>query len=297
MVIPTAYGRIGDHLYLHGAPANATLRHASPGIPVCVTVTLVDGLVLARSAFHHSINYRSVVIFGTATEVTADQEKHAALAAVVEHIVPGRGAHARPPTTSELRATRVVRVPLQEASAKVRTGGPKDDPEDLDLPVWAGQVPLRIVPGAPVARRQPPAPGAGPRIRGRLCPSDPAGSRRHRPRSADRASLDSSHDARAHRRRCLHRPAVHRQPCRDRHGGRLPRDGPHARSGAEMNLAATAFVVRRPRRGPRPAVVQPLGRNRPVRPRHAGCCPPARRSGSVPHPEWVAHMYQQPVRG
>jgi len=150
VVIPTAYGRIGDHLYLHGAPANATLRHASPGVPVCVTVTLVDGLVLARSAFHHSINYRSVVIYGTGVEVTAVEEKRAALAAVVEHIVPGRGADARPPTTSELRATRVVRVPLLEASAKVRAGGPKDDPEDLDLPIWAGQVPLRMTPAAPV---------------------------------------------------------------------------------------------------------------------------------------------------
>ena len=132
------------------------------GVPVCVTVTLVDGLVLARSAFHHSINYRSVVIFGTGTEVTADAEKQAALAAVVEHIVPGRGADARPPTASELRATRVVRVPLDEASAKVRTGGPKDDPEDLDLPIWAGQVPLRIVPGAPVDDDRHPPPIAAP---------------------------------------------------------------------------------------------------------------------------------------
>ena len=147
VVIPTAYARIGDRLYLHGAPANATLRHASSGVPVCVTVTLVDGLVLARSAFHHSINYRSVVVHGTGTEVTDEEEKRAALAAVVEHIVPGRGADARPPTSSELRATRVVRVPLDEASAKVRTGGPKDDPEDLDLPVWAGQVPLPDGPG------------------------------------------------------------------------------------------------------------------------------------------------------
>jgi len=162
VVIPTAYCRVGDHLYLHGAPANATLRHASPGVPVCVTVTLVDGLVLARSAFHHSINYRSVVIFGTGTEVTSDEEKRTALAAVVEHIVPGRGADARPPTTSELRATRVVRIPLHEASTKVRTGGPKDDPEDLDLPIWAGQLPLRIVPAAPVADESHPTPMAAP---------------------------------------------------------------------------------------------------------------------------------------
>ena len=155
VVIPTAYARIADRLYLHGAPANATLGQASSGMPVCVTVTLVDGLVLARSAFHHSINYRSVVVYGTGTEVTDVEEKRAALAAVVEHIVPGRGADARPPTAAELRATRVVRVPLDEASAKIRTGGPKDDPEDLDLPVWAGQVPLRMVPSAPVADGDP----------------------------------------------------------------------------------------------------------------------------------------------
>ena len=150
VVIPTAYARIGDQLYLHGAPANATFRHASSGVPVCVTVTLVDGLVLARSAFHHSINYRSVVVHATGTEVTDEEEKRAAMAALIEHIVPGRGADARPPTSSELRATRVVRVPLDEASAKVRTGGPKDDPEDMDLPVWAGQVPLQVVPTAPI---------------------------------------------------------------------------------------------------------------------------------------------------
>ncbi len=150
VVIPTAYARIGELLYLHGAPANATLRQASSGVPVCVTVTLVDGLVMARSAFHHSINYRSVVVHGTGTEVTDLEEKRNALAAVVEHIVPGRGVDARPPTASELRATRVVRVPLGEASAKVRTGGPKDDPEDLALPIWAGEVPLRMVPGPPL---------------------------------------------------------------------------------------------------------------------------------------------------
>jgi nitroimidazol reductase NimA-like FMN-containing flavoprotein (pyridoxamine 5'-phosphate oxidase superfamily) len=151
VVIPTAYARIDDRLYLHGAPANATLGQASSGFPVCVTVTLVDGLVIARSAFHHSINYRSVVVYGTGTQVTDPEEKRVALAAVVEHIVPGRGADARPPTPAELRATRVVRIPLDEASAKIRAGGPKDDPEDMALPVWAGQVPLRMVPSAPVA--------------------------------------------------------------------------------------------------------------------------------------------------
>ncbi len=151
VVIPMGYARVDDRLYLHGAPANATLGHASSGAPICVTVTLVDGLVMARSAFHHSINYRSVVVYGTGTEVTDAEEKQAALAAVVEHIVPGRAADARPPTPAELRATRVVRIPLAEASAKVRCGGPKDNPEDLALPVWAGQLPLRMVPSAPIA--------------------------------------------------------------------------------------------------------------------------------------------------
>jgi uncharacterized protein len=151
VVIPTAYGRQGDQLYLHGAPANAMLVGASGGGHLCVTVTLVDGLVLARSAFHHSINYRSVVIYGVGQEVTDAEEKRQALDAIVEHLVPGRGADARPPTASELRATRVVRVPLDEASAKVRTGGPKDDDEDLVLPVWAGELPIRPRTGAPVA--------------------------------------------------------------------------------------------------------------------------------------------------
>ena len=150
VVIPTGYARVDDLLYLHGAPANATLRAAGSGQPVCVTVTLIDGLVFARSAFHHSINYRSVVIFGTAEDVTDLEEKRDALVAVVEHIVPGRGADARPPTDSELRATRIIRIRIDEASAKVRTGGPADDPEDLDLPVWAGHLPLIPAAGHPV---------------------------------------------------------------------------------------------------------------------------------------------------
>jgi nitroimidazol reductase NimA-like FMN-containing flavoprotein (pyridoxamine 5'-phosphate oxidase superfamily) len=150
VVIPTAYCRVNDLLYLHGAPANAGLRQASSGTPICVTVTLVDGLVLARSAFHHSINYRSVVIYANATEVTDPEEKGAAMAALVEHIVPGRGADARESTAAELRAIRVVRVPLDEASAKIRTGGPKDDPEDLPLPIWAGEVPFRTTVGTPI---------------------------------------------------------------------------------------------------------------------------------------------------
>jgi nitroimidazol reductase NimA-like FMN-containing flavoprotein (pyridoxamine 5'-phosphate oxidase superfamily) len=144
VVIPTAYARVGDVLYLHGAQANAALRSVASGEPACVTVTLLDGLVLARSAFHHSINYRSVVIFGKASEVTDLDEKRRAVDAIVEHIVPGRSADARNPTEAELRATRVVRMPIDEASAKVRTGGPADDDEDLALPIWAGYVPLRL---------------------------------------------------------------------------------------------------------------------------------------------------------
>lgn len=157
VVIPTAYARAGDDLYLHGAAGNSALAALRTGSPVCVTVTLVDGLVLARSAFHHSVNYRSVVVFAVATEVTEIEEKRRALTAIVEHIVPGRGADARPPSDVELRTTRVVRLPIDEASAKVRTGGPIDDPEDMELPVWAGEVPLRVVPGSPVADPDTPA--------------------------------------------------------------------------------------------------------------------------------------------
>jgi nitroimidazol reductase NimA-like FMN-containing flavoprotein (pyridoxamine 5'-phosphate oxidase superfamily) len=142
VVIPTAYGRVDETLYLHGSPASRMVRSLKDGIPVCVTVTLIDGLVLARSTFHHSINYRSVVVFGTATEVTAMEERAAALASFVEHIVPGRGADARPANDKELRGTTVLALPLLEASAKVRTGGPIDDVEDLDLPVWAGVIPF-----------------------------------------------------------------------------------------------------------------------------------------------------------
>ena len=151
VVVPTAFARVGDVLYLHGASANHALRSIGDGAPVCVVVTLLDGLVLARAAFHHSINYRSVVVYGHGTEVTDPVEKRRALEAVVEHIVPGRTADARGPNDSELRATRVVRIPIDEASAKVRAGGPKDDPEDIEAGgIWAGHLPLRVVPGAPV---------------------------------------------------------------------------------------------------------------------------------------------------
>ena len=148
-VIPTIHARLDDRLYLHGALANHMLRTLGSGVEACVTMTLIDGLVLARSAFHHSMNYRSVVVFGYATVVEDDAEKIAALDALVEHVVPGRSADARPPTPSELRRTLVLRLPITEASAKVRTGGPVDDEEDLTLPIWAGVVPCALTFAAP----------------------------------------------------------------------------------------------------------------------------------------------------
>ena len=151
VVVPTAYAREDDHLYLHGAPANAALGAAGTGATVCITVTLVYGLVLARSALHHSLKYRSVMVFGTASIVTGPAEKRRAMALLLEHAVPGRAADARPPTDAELRATKVVRVDIAEGSAKVRTGGPNDEPEDQVLAVWAGHVPFSLVAGAPVA--------------------------------------------------------------------------------------------------------------------------------------------------
>lgn len=149
-VIPTSYGRIGDTLYIHGSAASRMMRSLKGGIPVCVTVTLMDGLVLARSAFHHSINYRSVVIFGNAELIEDEQGKLAAMAALTEHIVPGRWAEVRPPTAQELKATTVLALPLVEVSAKARTGPPKDDEEDMDIPVWAGVLPMQITTGAPI---------------------------------------------------------------------------------------------------------------------------------------------------
>jgi nitroimidazol reductase NimA-like FMN-containing flavoprotein (pyridoxamine 5'-phosphate oxidase superfamily) len=150
-VIPTSYGRIGDRLYIHGSAASRMLRSLAGGIPVCVTVTLVDGLVLARSAFHHSINYRSVVIFGTAQLVEDEEGKLAALAALTEHIIPGRWAEVREPNGQELKGTTVLAVSLVEISAKIRTGPPKDDEEDYSVPAWAGELPLRLVGLAPIA--------------------------------------------------------------------------------------------------------------------------------------------------
>ena len=150
-VIPTGYARVDDKLYIHGSQASRMLRTLSGGVDACVTVTIVDGLVLARSAFHHSMNYRSVVIFGRATVIEDREEKMAALLALSEHFVRGRWAEVREPTEQEFRATTVLSVPLVEASAKIRTGPPLDDEEDYSLPVWAGVIPLRLVAGEPVA--------------------------------------------------------------------------------------------------------------------------------------------------
>ncbi|HVW32229.1 MAG TPA: pyridoxamine 5'-phosphate oxidase family protein [Acidimicrobiia bacterium] len=149
-VIPMIYARRGATLYLHGSPASRLLRAMKKTVPVCVTVTLLDGLVLAKSAFHHSMNYRSVVVLGEAQEVTDPAEKRAAFAALVDHAVPGRSAEARPPNPKETAGTIVLALPLGEASAKIRTGPPIDDEADRPLPVWAGVIPLRLERGTPV---------------------------------------------------------------------------------------------------------------------------------------------------
>ena len=144
-MIPTGYVRIGDSLCLHGSKASRMLKALKDGVEACITVTVLDGLVLARSAFHHSMNYRSVVIFGKASVVNDDAEKMEVLRAFSEHIIPGRWAEAREPNRNELNATLVVSLPLNEASAKVRVGPPVDDEEDYDLPGWAGELPRRLV--------------------------------------------------------------------------------------------------------------------------------------------------------
>jgi nitroimidazol reductase NimA-like FMN-containing flavoprotein (pyridoxamine 5'-phosphate oxidase superfamily) len=151
VVLPTAYARAGDVVYLHGAAANRMLKTVGSGAAICVTVTLLDGIVLARSAFHHSMNYRSVVLFGVGSAVDEPAEKLRALLAIVDHMAPGRSADARAPTESELRQTAVVRLPIDEASAKVRTGGPLDDEEDMVLPIWAGVIPCGLVSGPAIA--------------------------------------------------------------------------------------------------------------------------------------------------
>ncbi|HEY5025024.1 MAG TPA: pyridoxamine 5'-phosphate oxidase family protein [Acidimicrobiales bacterium] len=152
-VIPMAYARIGSTLYLHGATGNRMLRFLGEGAEVCITVTLLDALVLARSAFHHSMNYRSVMLFGTSSRVEGDDEKQQATMALLDHIATGRSADARPPSPEELRAALMIRVPIVEGSAKIRTGGPIDEPEDLDALIWAGHIPLSVGTGVAVADR------------------------------------------------------------------------------------------------------------------------------------------------
>lgn len=150
-VIPTGYARVENQLYIHGSQASRMLRTLKTGIDVCVTVTLVDGLVLARSAFHHSMNYRSVLVFGQAKLVDSPDEKLAALRAFSEHVVPGRWEEVRQPNEQELKSTTVLSLELEEVSAKVRTGPPLDEEEDYELEVWAGVVPMRLVAGVPIA--------------------------------------------------------------------------------------------------------------------------------------------------
>jgi nitroimidazol reductase NimA-like FMN-containing flavoprotein (pyridoxamine 5'-phosphate oxidase superfamily) len=150
-VIPTGYGRAGETIYFHGSAASRMLKTVGQGIEMCLTVTLIDGYVLARSAFHHSMNYRSVVVLGKARSVTDPEEKREALRCITNHIVPGRWEEVREPTEKELKATHVLALPLEEVSAKIRTGPPIDDEEDYSLPVWAGVVPIRSEPGEPVA--------------------------------------------------------------------------------------------------------------------------------------------------
>jgi uncharacterized protein len=150
-VIPTIHARDGDTLYLHGSPGSRMLRNIKQGIDVCVTVTLLDGLVLARSVYNHSMNYRSVVVLGRAREVTDRTEKLHAMERVVEHIVPGRWQEARQPSDGEIEGTTILRLALEEVSAKIRTGPPKDFDDDLSLPVWAGVIPLDLRRGDPYA--------------------------------------------------------------------------------------------------------------------------------------------------
>jgi nitroimidazol reductase NimA-like FMN-containing flavoprotein (pyridoxamine 5'-phosphate oxidase superfamily) len=152
-VIPTIHWREGDTLYVHGSAASRMLRSLRDGVQACVTVTLLDGLVLARSAFHHSMNYRSAMVFGVARLVEDEEEKIRALEALVEHVVRGRSRDIRPPNALELKQTMVLALPIDEASAKIRTGGPVDDEEDYALPMWAGVLPLALTPQAPVADR------------------------------------------------------------------------------------------------------------------------------------------------
>ncbi len=149
-VIPTSYGRLGDKLFIHGSSISRMMKNLSEGIDICVTVTLVDGIVLARSVFHHSMNYRSVVIFGKAKLVESNEEKMNALEAFTEHIVKGRWDDSRIPNEKELNVTTVLSLEIDEASAKIRTGDPIDDAKDYELDYWAGVVPLKLKPGEPI---------------------------------------------------------------------------------------------------------------------------------------------------
>lgn len=151
VVIPMVYARDGERLLLHGSVASRLMRGGSSGLPVCVTVTHLDGLVLARSAFHHAVNYRSVVVRGRASRVTDPEQLAAGFARLVDHVAPGRSALVREVSPVEARQTTLLALPLDDAAVKARTGDPSDDEDDLDLPVWAGVVPLRLAPGAPVA--------------------------------------------------------------------------------------------------------------------------------------------------
>jgi nitroimidazol reductase NimA-like FMN-containing flavoprotein (pyridoxamine 5'-phosphate oxidase superfamily) len=150
VVIPTIHARVGQTLYLHGSPASRMLRSMRSGNEICVTVTLVDGLVVARAAFHNSMNYRSVVVFGTPRIVDDPDEKWDALEAITEHVIPGRWADSRPMSEKEQKGTLVVALPITEASAKTREGGPGDDDEDYGLPIWAGVIPLTLTPAASI---------------------------------------------------------------------------------------------------------------------------------------------------
>ncbi len=143
-VIPTLYGRDGEKIYIHGSAASRMLRELDKGIPVCLTVSFVDGLVLARSAFHHSMNYRSVVVFGTAKKIEDEERRLHALRVISEHLIPGRWDHVRGPNPQELKATSVLEIAIEEASTKIRTGPAADDDEDYALPIWAGVLPLSV---------------------------------------------------------------------------------------------------------------------------------------------------------